>query len=647
MKNIYYLLIFIFISGYSTAQQIVPAFGKIDLEDLKLTSCSFEPDAHAMKLFDVQEIEFEPFEYSTRLTTERRVRIKIFNEKGYKHASIRIPYFSKKRTTKFKELKGIVYSLDTNDKIVIQKLDKKDFFKGKTEENIGIINFTFPNLKPGSVVEFSYTKVEKNILDIDPWIAQDEIPTAYVAATIITPTYSRIKEKVFGTENINQNNELLTKGNYNKLKREYFVENIRSFETEPFMSSYKDNLLRMIFLLIPRSSFFIDAMTTPESLWKYLGNLLLESPHWGMQISKTIPGTEALIDSAKKIYPVSERIGFIYEAVRKRIPDVGEQRLFPEENLSEVWQSRAANTAEINLILLNLLQKSNVECYPLLISTRENGIVSTAFPTAGQLNGVDVLAIDSSAYYLMDASLKYQSFRNPPFNVLNRQGFLLDKKNMRWVSISDERSLIKQTINIISLFNEEGILEGSAFCNYYNYARSYLLDSTTDTDDDDDRFFDKKYPGVTIKSAQLDSTNSNDTIVAQKIEFIYEAQQTDDFYFINPLFLSLKKENPFTKATRSSDIDFGCNQEMVLSFQMSIPTMYQIDHLPKNIIVRAPDTSFFYKKRVYTDSTQIYLTQTFEIKRSLFDKEEYPGIKEFFDRVFALMTEEIVLKKKK
>ncbi len=80
---------------------------------------------------------------------------------------------------------------------------------------------------------------------------------------------------------------------------------------------------------------------------------------------------------------------------------------------------------------------------------------------------------------------------------------------------------------------------------------------------------------------------------------------------------------------------------------MSFPANYQIDHMPKNIIVRAPDSSFFYKRRAYTDSTQIYFTQTFEIKRSIFDKEEYPGIKEFFDRVFALMNEEIVLKKKK
>jgi hypothetical protein len=110
--------------------------------------------------------------------------------------------------------------------------------------------------------------------------------------------------------------------------------------------------------------------------------------------------------------------------------------------------------------------------------------------------------------------------------------------------------------------------------------------------------------------------------------------------------LSVKKESPFIKSSRNSDIDFGCNQELTLSLNLDIPSNYQVDHLPKNIIVRAPDSSFFFRRRFSTDSSQIFLSQTFEIKRSVFDKEDYPAIKEFFDRVFALMAEEIILKKK-
>src|SRR5262245_33928278 len=109
MKRVFSLTLILAILSTAAAQKKVPDFGKIDTADLHLKSCSFEPSANAMTLFDVQEVEFVVNDYSTRLRTERRVRIKIFNEKGYKHASIRIPYFSKKRSTKIKELRGVVY----------------------------------------------------------------------------------------------------------------------------------------------------------------------------------------------------------------------------------------------------------------------------------------------------------------------------------------------------------------------------------------------------------------------------------------------------------------------------------------------------------------------------------------------------------
>ena len=164
---------------FAFSQKTIPDFGKIDIAELQMKSCSFEPGASAMNLFDVEETELTIInQYISRLTTERHVRIKIFSEQGYKYASVKIPYFSKKGVAKIKDLSGIVYNLDPSGIVVTQKLEKKDFFKEKAEENIGVINFTFPNVKPGSVVEFRYTRIEKNVWNIQPWMAQDMIPTA-------------------------------------------------------------------------------------------------------------------------------------------------------------------------------------------------------------------------------------------------------------------------------------------------------------------------------------------------------------------------------------------------------------------------------------------------------------------------------------
>lgn len=52
---------------------------------------AFEPDAAALKIFDVTDVEFSYDPYGSKIKTERKVRIKIVTESGFAHASIRIP----------------------------------------------------------------------------------------------------------------------------------------------------------------------------------------------------------------------------------------------------------------------------------------------------------------------------------------------------------------------------------------------------------------------------------------------------------------------------------------------------------------------------------------------------------------------------
>lgn len=641
MQKYFFTLAIVFFACTSIAQRTVPDFGKITAEDLRLASCPFEPDAAAMKLFDIEETEFDFSGYDSKLKTERRTRLKIFNEKGYKYASIKIPYFSKRGVSKIKDLKGVVYNLDAAGKIVTQKLEKKDFFRSKSENNVSEIDFTFPNLKPGSVVEFTYTSIQRNILQIDPWTLQDEIPTAYSSISITIPEDSRIKEKIYGEDTVQQ---IARQVEHGKTEKIYFKENIRSFQYEPFMSSYKDNLIRIVFILIPQSNDFIDRLTSPETMWKFAGSRLLNARYFGGQIDKIIPGTEGLVDSAKKILSVPERIKFIYDSVKKRVPDKIEQTM-EVDDLIEAWNNRDGTSSEINLILLNLLQKVNVPSCAMLISTRTHGKINTNFPSTAQFNGVDVLAVDSNDVYALDASLKWQSFKNPPFNVLNRSGYLLLKDNMKWVTIEDSRPLVKQDILVSGILQDNGAIDGKITAKYFDYAKTIVLDST-DEEENKDQFVRSKMGDLKILSKKQLVPQIDADPLQEDIEFSFAPQQTDKFYFINPDFFSSDKNNPFLSNSRNTDIDFGCNQKLALTLLISVPRSFEIESVPKNLTVRAPDSSFFFQRFTSVDTSGIFMSQTFEIKRSIFGKEEYAYVQEFFKRVYAMKAEEIILRKK-
>jgi Domain of Unknown Function with PDB structure (DUF3857) len=644
------ILFYCLLSGIiSNAQRTLPEFGKVDKADLELKSCSFEPDANAMVLFDEYDVEvlYSPASYTrsyyspatSELRTERRVRMKIFNEKGFKHASIRIPYFMRsKRTTKMKKISAIVYNLDPTGKIVSSKLEDDDFFKEKVKDKTGLLTFAFPNLKAGSVIEYRYTLIEKNTLSLDPWIIQSEIPVAYSFMKIQSPIIMTVKHYLLAADTINTTEQFIR----SKFRStSFFKEDIPSFRYETMMSSYKDHLARMVFSISPGNDAFTQMILNSERIWNTLGNRLRDALE--SDFKQPIPGTESLIDSAHKFKTSAEKIGFLYGALRKRFQNKSEQTFRPE-SLEEAWKTQSANSAEINLLLFSLLKRAGVDAHPMLISTRDNGRVNRNYPSISQFNGIDILAFDSVNYFLLDASIPYQSYLDPPLNVLNREAFLLSD-SVQWVSVTDTRYLNRTNTAVFAGVSADGKLEGSVDARFFNYAKSYRMDSTLKEDNEEENKV--KPVGLKILSVKTENSDKEGEPLVELIEFTYEPNNTGDFYFIKPTFLAQDNKNPFTQEKRSTDIDLGCNQQHVFTMNLQIPAGWELNSYPNNKIVRAPDSSFFFRRSVTASAANLFYTYTFEINRTIFDKEEYEGIKEFFKLIYSLMDEEIVLKKKK
>lgn len=53
-----------------------------------------------------------------------------------------------------------------------------------------------------------------------------------------------------------------------------------------------------------------------------------------------------------------------------------------------------------------------------------------------------------------------------------------------------------------------------------------------------------------------------------------------------------------------------------------------------------------FKREILSSGNQVLIRNTFTINRPLFDRGEYGGLKSFFDKVYGLINEEILLKKK-
>ena len=627
------------LSFAAAAQFPVPKFGVIDKSDLEMKSCAFDKEADAMKLLDITETELQVFE-SAKMTTERRVRIKIFNESGFRHTIIKIPYVGQKKSTRIKGFTAIVYNLNAAGKIVTQKLEKDDVFKETVVGNVRYMTFTFPNVKKGSVVEYRYTKIQKNDIGIDAWVVQDVIPTAYAAAVVTIPETGHLFSRTLGFDSIAYSDDVLNPlSNYPRLRRIYQKKHIPAFHAEPFMSSSRDNQLKIVFEIRPRTFIVKES----NLAWRIIGNALLRSSFLGAHIRSTIPGTEPIIDSAKKISNITERIGYLFERVKQQLPEVDGQT-FVSDDLAAAWTERTGSTADLNLTLLNLLRKSGVQCHPILVSTRNNGMVAMEFPSLSQINGVNLIAYDSAKGYIIDASQKH-SFRIPPYNILNRNIYLLDSSEMKWIYLEDARILNMVQTKVVAELTEGGMAKGTMTIKRLDYAKEEPLDSIEAVEKEKAGFASRPI-GLTIHSSQVDFGSSSQDPSVRTIHFDLEPGNDGTFYYVNPKFAFGMEQNPFVSKDRRTDVDFGSNTRISMDMTINVSKAFSIEHIPQNIRLRSSDTTMSYTRMIFQDDGVIVYRQEFEIRRPFFYKEEYATVHQFFEKMYTYLKEEIILKRK-
>ena len=112
------------------------------------------------------------------------------------------------------------------------------------------------------------------------------------------------------------------------------------------------------------------------------------------------------------------------------------------------------------------------------------------------------------------------------------------------------------------------------------------------------------------------------------------------------LFTGLEK-NPFVADERISDVFFGMLQSHTLIGTIFIPDGYEFDELPKNIRMIMPDTSIVVSRAAQIiDNNMLSFRMNLEFKKPFYSADEYPGFREFYKKLFDLLNEQFVIKKK-
>lgn len=653
MKKQALTFLFLFISVVMYGEIKLPEYGEIDKADLHLKECGFDKNAEAFELMSVGDIYYKLIAGDFNIITERRIRIKILKDSGISKAHVKIRFFSIGGFESIKDISGITYNLDSSDNIITSDLDKRTIIIKKIDDQVSEISFTIPDVKVGSVFEYKFTDEKKSISNIDDWYFQDDIPTRISVCRTFIPSMFIFSVKLFAFQNVDQD-FMIVNGKakhgestlyYDSKLKTYSLENIPALKTEAYMGATKDYLQRIVFQL-SAINYSNGEKKELKTTWAILTSSLLNSENFGGQLTKNLPHTKKLDYALKYTTDGYKKMKTIYDYVLDMMNWNGETSIYSSKGIKSAWDNKSGNTADLNLILVNLFKEAGLNAYPVIASTKNNGTVNTQYPFLQQFNITMAYVVIDDKKYIIDAADKYNPLYLVPKNVLNNDAFVVDSKEGGWILLSNNKNIYENVVSINAQINPADSMTGTATINSYDYAKNKIMKIWKK----DTSSFINYYRGsdntLQIKNIEVTGEDNDSISLKQKFDFDLplSSNQGKESFKLN-LFQGFDK-NPFLDTSRVTDIDFNYKRSYTIEGKISIPDNYEFD-LPQDTHVIVPDSSIIMNRYLKLDSSKLDFKITINYIKPYYQVKAYPLLQDFYKKLFSALNEQIGIKKKR
>ncbi|MBI9053519.1 MAG: DUF3857 domain-containing protein [Bacteroidales bacterium] len=608
-------------------------FGKIDIKDLEMTVYDKDTTAEAVILCDYGVFNESRMEYT------RHCRIKILKKDGVRWANERV------RSSRNILLKARTYNLE-NGEIVITKMKAESKFEEKVNSYLYATRFSLPNVKVGSVIEYQYTI---------PWIPyewrfQQQIPVIWSEFRMQQNQYVKVQKNFFGYIPLT----IIEDGRW-------VAKDMPAFRTEAYMNSYTNFITKFEFDIrkieyppkyeeyyyytISYNGVYEDFTST----WEEVSEALVHNKLFGGKLETML----FLNKEAEKINELNlsdiDKAKYIFELIKTKFTWNESERKYAYSNLSYLYKDEhVGNSAEINLILIALLEKVGLNVKPVALSTRNNGLLSPVFPTLSKLNYTIAQLIIDNKQYLLDATDKLAPFGLLPKRCINGNAITVDENISSWIDLkatNNSAEVIYSKLNLKS----DGEVNGDISFKFSNYA-AYDFRKELETYTSQEEYIEDlevHHKGLQINDYEINNINDVYRPVTTKydVSFLNNANVIGDNIYINPMLFEKMDNNPFKIEERKYPVDYIHPIEKTYILNLSIPDGYLVEQCPKSVKVALPDNkgSFIYSIKNLGKSIQ--LTYKFSIKDVVILPTEYGYLKEFYNQIINKHSEMIVLKK--
>jgi hypothetical protein len=647
--------------GFSACSQdtVSTGYGHILPEDFHPISPVIDSNVDVVVLSDVGHAELVGIPlFGWRVQYTRWRRLLIRNQKGVHAAKIEISFDPDKNgADKLWSLHANTYNLKAGEVFKIP-VDTTDMYLNNEKDGNVTESFSFPDVGPGSIIEYTYTIVSGSMTRFHSWDFQGDYPrlkSEFTATIPATFNYAVSRQGALPmSRTADSSVKKIAVGSYSVQTLVYNIhwkmKDVPALESEPYVATMDDHVAGVRFQLSAYTELSTRKRKDFLNSWKDLndqfykdktfGGIMTASTHFlRRELREIVQDSLSDIDKAKTLYTF----------VRDNFTTKGSEMLSDEDRtIKEIFKSKKGSLSEINLLLTAMLRDEGLKADAVILSTRGNGVINPYYPLTENLNYVIVRLRAGGKEYFLDATDPHMGFGKIPLACYNGYARVVSEQPDSAMLVPDSLTEFKfGTVFLSSNDAGDGLV--GTFKETKGYYASLDIRNSVIKEGQDAYFKELRnaYPfEVQLSEKQIDSLKAYDEPVTVQYALAIPMAGDDRLYF-NPMLSEVKKENPFAAAVRNYPIEMPYKIDELFVLQMDIPKGYELEELPKGVRVELNASDGYYDYGFVSDGGSIQLRSRLVLRRTYFAPEEYQSLRDFYALVVKKQAEVVVFRKKK
>ncbi len=634
------------------------AFGSLVLNELEMPKYKNDESAHAVVLNEYGDARLTNIEGGRiRLIYTYHVKVKIFDNDGFAEGTVEIPlYNSGDMAEEVDEIKAVTMFKEANGNLRTEELLKNKIYSVKETSNHSTTKFALPGLRSGCIVEYTYRITSPYFEGFHEWKFQKDIPKVRSFFEAHIPAFWTYNAVLRGGLKLSSNTSAVerecftgygAKGDCSHLTFE--MKDIPAFIVEDYMTAQKNFISAINFELAEYTNPYDGRHVKVAKEWKDVDYLLKKDESFGSQFKRKDLLKDRMAPVIAGLSDPLAKAKAVYAYIQKNMK-WNEYYSIGSDDIRKALDKHTGNVGDINLSLVAALNAAGLNTEAVLLSTRNHGVVNKLYPVITEFNYVIARVTIADKSYLLDATDPLLSFGMLPMHCLNDKGraMSIDKPSF-WIDMTTS-----QTQNSTYLFNlalqDNGKLKGTIIIKSSAYAafekRKHI--KGFNTVDEYVENLDEKLPGIKIIKSAVTNVDSLDLPVNEVYDVeinAFESLNHDKVSF-NPYLFNRIVTNPFKLADRTFPVDWGMPSDTRFVLSLMLPDGYSIENPPQPVAMALPNDGGRFIIGYQPNGNSFSFSSVISFKKSIYSSDEYPALKELYNRIILEEKSEMIFKKK-